>query len=142
LEPATAIKMCCRSDLKNRATLTYNARIFANTPLSELIYIRAALTSRDLSSDTKFSQSQSRVTLPLNICTLSNKNNRLVRMFSNNNLYKKFKLTFQTCLTVKNLSRCFFMIHFNKPFQTILTVHYILVVERENNCEPLHSEPI
>jgi len=34
------------------------------------------------------------------------------------------------------------MIHFNKPFQTILTVHYILVVERENNCEPLHSEPI
>ena len=38
---------------------------FVHTHLSTLKPIRAALTSRDLSSDTKFSLSQSRVTLPL-----------------------------------------------------------------------------
>ena len=50
---------------KWRRGSTKNARIFVYTPLSGLIYNCAALTSQALSSDTKFSPSQSRETLPL-----------------------------------------------------------------------------
>ena len=53
------------SNGKNRRWGTIFVNYFVHTHLSTLKPIRAALTSQDLSSDTKFGPSQSRVTLPL-----------------------------------------------------------------------------
>ena len=50
---------------KWRRWSTKNVHIFSHTSLLEIIYICAALTSQVLSTDTKFSSSQSRETLPL-----------------------------------------------------------------------------
>ena len=52
--------------VKNRRWSDYFVNNFVHERLSTLKPIRAALTSRDLYSDTKFSQSQSRVKLRIN----------------------------------------------------------------------------
>ena len=51
--------------VNNRRWRAYFINYFVHARLSTLKPIRAALTSQDLSSGTKFAQTQSRVTLPL-----------------------------------------------------------------------------
>ena len=52
---------------KTRRGSAYFVNNFVHVRLPTLEPIRAALTSQEISFDTKFSPSQSRVTLPLNI---------------------------------------------------------------------------